>query len=59
MAGTGMVQTGDSVPNISVKDQNDKTFDLYEHAGKSVLLSFHPLAWTEFCAAHMNEVARR
>jgi peroxiredoxin len=48
-----MVQPGDAARNFSLKDQNDKTFDLYEQAGKHVLLSFHPLAWTEFCAAQM------
>jgi peroxiredoxin len=48
-----IVQTGDSARNFSLKDQNDRTFDLYEQAGRRVLLSFHPLAWTEFCAAQM------
>jgi peroxiredoxin len=56
MAGAGMVQVGDSAPNFSIKDQNDVTFDLYEQAGKRVLLSFHPLAWTEFCAAQMKSL---
>jgi peroxiredoxin len=51
-----MVQVGDSARNFSLKDQNDKTFDLYEQAGKRVLLSFHPLAWTEFCAAQMKSL---
>jgi peroxiredoxin len=51
-----MVQVGDSARNFSLKDQNDKTFDLYEHAKKRVLLSFHPLAWTEFCAAQMRSL---
>src|SRR5512136_1505019 len=51
-----MVQPGDPAPNFSLKDQNDKTFDLYEQAGKRVLLSFHPLAWTEFCAAQMRSL---
>jgi len=53
MIQTTMVQPGDPARNFSLKDQNDKTFDLYEQAGKRVLLSFHPLAWTEFCAAQM------
>ena len=48
-----MVQSGDPARNFSLKDSNDKTFDLYEQAGKRVLLSFHPLAWTEYCAAQM------
>ena len=48
-----MVKPGDPAKNFSLKDQNDKTFDLYEQANKRTLLSFHPLAWTEFCAAQM------
>ena len=51
-----MVKPGDPAPNFSLKDQNDKTFDLYEHGGKQILLSFHPLAWTEFCAAQMKSL---
>jgi len=52
----GLIQPGDTALNFSLKDQNDKTFDLYEQAGKRVLLSFHPLAWTEFCAAQMKSL---
>ncbi len=48
-----MIQPGDTGPNFSLKDQNDKTFDLLEQSGKRVLLSFHPLAWTSFCAQQM------
>ena len=56
MTQTGMVQVGETARNFSLKDQNDKTFDLYEQAQKRVLLSFHPLAWTEFCAAQMKSL---
>src|SRR5208337_2414100 len=51
-----IVQAGDPARNFSLKDQNDKTFDLYEQAKKRTLLSFHPLAWTEFCAAQMKSL---
>jgi len=51
-----MAQPGDPARNFSLKDQNDKTFDLYEQAEKRVLLSFHPLAWTEYCAAQMRSL---
>jgi peroxiredoxin len=44
MTQSGMLQIGDAARNFSLKDQNDKTFDLYEQAQKRVLLSFHPLA---------------
>ncbi len=48
-----MVKIGDLAKNFSLKDENDKTFDLFENIGKRILLSFHPLAWTEYCAAQM------
>ncbi|MDD1665741.1 MAG: redoxin domain-containing protein [Methanomicrobiales archaeon] len=51
-----MIQPGDMAKNFSLKDQNDKTFDLLEQAGKRVLLSFHPLAWTAFCAGQMTSL---
>ncbi|HJX56450.1 MAG TPA: redoxin domain-containing protein, partial [Methanoregula sp.] len=49
-----IIQPGDPAGNFSLKDQNDKTFDLFENMGKRTLLSFHPLAWTPFCAAQMK-----
>ena len=48
-----IVQPGDFARNFSLKDQNDRTFDLLEQMGRKVLLSFHPLAWTEYCATQM------
>jgi peroxiredoxin len=54
-----IVQVGDPARNFSLKDQNDKTFDLYEQEGKRVLLSFHPLAWTEYCAAQMKSLEEK
>ena len=56
MTQPGMVQVGETARNFSLKDQNDKTFDLYEQAEKRILLSFHPLAWTEYCAAQMKSL---
>jgi len=51
-----IVQPGDPARNFSLKDANDRTFDLYEQAKKRVLLSFHPLAWTDYCAAQMQSL---
>lgn len=51
-----MIRPGDPVMNFSLKDQNDRTFDLLEQSGKKVLLSFHPLAWTAFCAGQMKSL---
>lgn len=43
-----MVKPLDAAPNFSLKDQSDTTFDPFEQAGKSTLLSFQPLAWIKF-----------
>ena len=51
-----MVKPGDPAKNFSIKDHEDKTFDLLEQSGKIVLLSFHPLAWTQFCAGQMKSL---
>jgi peroxiredoxin len=51
-----IVRPGDPAQNFSLKDQNDTTFDLYEHMEKRILLSFHPLAWTTFCAGQMKSL---
>jgi peroxiredoxin len=48
-----MVRPGDPGINFSLKDQRNRSFDLLEHQAERVLLSFHPLAWTEPCAAQM------
>lgn len=51
-----IIQPRDPAGNFSLKDQNDKTFDLFENMGKRTLLSFHPLAWTAFCAGQMKSL---
>ena len=51
-----IIKIKDPAKNFSLKDQNDRTFDLYEHMQKRTLLSFHPLAWTEYCAAQMKSL---
>jgi peroxiredoxin len=51
-----MIKLQEPAKNFSLKDQNDKTFDLLEHAGSRILLSFHPLAWTAFCAGQMKSL---
>ncbi len=48
-----MVRPGDLAATFSLKDQSDETFSLLEHHERRVLLSFHPLAWTDKCAAQM------
>ena len=56
MTQSPVIELQDPARNFSLKDQNDKTFDLLEQSGKHVLLSFHPLAWTAFCAGQMKSL---
>jgi peroxiredoxin len=56
MTQTPLIKAQDPAVNFSLKDQLDKTFDLFEQSGKRVLLSFHPLAWTAFCAGQMKSL---
>lgn len=53
-----MIQPGETAYNFSIKDQHGTTFGLLENAGKRTLLSFHPLAWTDFCAAQMTDLEK-
>lgn len=42
--------------DFTLKDQNSKEFKLSSFKGKRVLLSFHPLAWTDVCARQMKSL---
>ncbi len=58
MAEKKAVQVGKTVKDFSLKDQNAKGFKLSDLAGKRVLLSFHPLAWTSVCAQQMQALEK-
>jgi peroxiredoxin len=47
------MKIGDTAPDFTLKDQDEKDFKLSDLKGKKILLSYHPLAWTEFCAKQM------
>jgi len=47
---------GDPAKDFVLKDQNGQEFKLSSFAGKRVLLSFHPLAWTSVCAKQMQSL---
>jgi peroxiredoxin len=47
------IAVGEAAPDFTLKDQNGKDFTLSENMGKRVLLSFHPLAWTDVCRKQM------
>ncbi len=51
-----MLSAGDTLKDFTLKDQNGHEFTLSEYAGKKVLLSFHPLAWTRICALQMQSL---
>jgi len=48
-----MIKVGTRAPDFTLKDQNGKTVKLSGLAGKKVLLSFRPLAWTAVCYDQM------
>jgi len=52
----GELKIGDKAKDFVLKDQNGKEIKLSNFAGKKVLLSFHPLAWTEICAKQMQSL---
>lgn len=51
-----LTSTGETAPDLVLKDQNGTDFKLSELKGRRVLLSFHPLAWTEICAKQMQSL---
>jgi peroxiredoxin len=49
-------QIGQKAKDFALKDQNGKRFTLSQFKGKRVLLSFHPMAWTDVCAKQMRSL---
>jgi peroxiredoxin len=54
MGNTRTVWEGDIAPDFTLKDQQERDFKLSDFAGRRVLLSFHPLAWTPVCSEQMK-----
>ncbi len=52
------VRIKDKAKDFMLNDQNGKEFRLAKFKGKSVLLSFHPLAWTSVCAKQMKSLEK-
>jgi len=50
------MKVGDEARDFVLKDQNGEEFRLSAFAGKKILLSFHPLAWTGICAKQMQSL---
>ena len=49
-------KVGDTGPDFMLRDHNSQEVKLSGLRGKRVLLSFHPLAWTEVCAMQMQSL---
>jgi peroxiredoxin len=47
------LENGHSAPDFILKNQEGRDFKLSDLRGKRILLSFHPLAWTDICAKQM------
>jgi peroxiredoxin len=54
MGNTKTIWEGDIAPDFTLRDHHNREFKLSEFAGRKVLLSFHPLAWTSVCAEQMK-----
>jgi peroxiredoxin len=50
------IKTGDYFGNFSLKSHSDTIVDTAKFEGKRILMSFHPLAWTEICAKQMQSL---
>ncbi|MFO7570215.1 MAG: redoxin domain-containing protein [Smithellaceae bacterium] len=50
------IQVGDVFGDFSLKSHTEAVVDTRAMAGKRILLSFHPLAWTELCARQMQSL---
>jgi len=50
------IKVGDTAKIFSLKDQHGNDTYLKDFFGKKILLSFHPLAWTNVCAMQMESL---
>lgn len=50
------IKVGDMFGDFSLKSHTETVVDTAQLAGKKILLSFHPLAWTEVCAKQMQSL---
>jgi peroxiredoxin len=50
------IQVGDTFGNFSLKSHTEALIDTAALTGKNILLSLHPLAWTDVCARQMQSL---
>ncbi|MEN3187069.1 MAG: redoxin domain-containing protein [Atribacterota bacterium] len=51
-----MPEIGDWAPDFTLKDQHGEAQTLSRFRGKTVILSFHPLAFTRVCTYQMQDL---
>jgi peroxiredoxin len=59
MAEKKVIDIGQRVREFTLKDQHNNDLTLSDFKGGKVLLSFHPLAWTDICATQMKDLERK
>jgi len=50
------INVGDKFADFSLKNQKEIEINTAKFAGKKLLLSFHPLAWTDICTRQMQSL---
>lgn len=50
------IKVGVQAPNFILKDNRGQDINLADYKDKKVLLSWHPLAWTQVCALQMKSL---
>jgi len=55
---TSPLGPGHAAPDFELRDQNSKKVKCSDSRGRLVLLSFHPMAWTDVCAKQMQALER-
>jgi len=56
MSNNENVKVGEKAEDFTLKNQYEEEVSLSDFEGKKVLLSFHPLAWTEVCKNQMESL---
>ncbi len=51
-----IIKVGDRLPAFTLLDHRKEKTNITDFRGKKVLLSFHPLAWTNICAQQMKSL---
>ncbi|MGB3341650.1 MAG: redoxin domain-containing protein [bacterium] len=50
------IKVGEQLPDFTLFDHNKEKINIADFRGKKLLLSFHPLAWTNICAQQMKSL---